>query len=347
MKFKINFKQPLIYLLQVLLICNACTNNTNNHRAFYFWRSSFALSQNESKMLLNLKVNKLYIHFFDIKFDGNAKTDIPEAIVKFNNDSLPSVEIIPVVYIENMVLKKKGDSACRILASKTVTLINKICSYKKITPHEIQFDCDWTESTKSTYFKFIKISKELLQQNIELTVTLRLHQIKYPLLTGIPPVARGTLMFYNMGNFNPAESDNSILNLNLAKDYINSLKDYPLSLNIALPLYSWAVVFRNDKPIEILHEFDKNSVSSLPDLKPLNKNVFIASAGFYFNSVYIQQNDILKIEEIVPAQLHQAAQMLAENVKKENRTIIFFDLNEKIFSRISRPEMETVYNSFN
>ncbi len=326
---------------------NSCSHKNNSLRAFYFWRSTFALTAEENKLLSTLRVNKLYLHFFDIKFDQNAQTDIPQAIIKFNNDTLPLVEIIPVIYLENKILQNKTDSACRVLASKTIQLINQICSYKKINPREIQFDCDWTESTKLAYFKFLTASKALLPQNILLTVTLRLHQIKFPLMTGIPPVARGTLMFYNMGNFHSAESDNSILNLNQAKNYINSLGDYPLALDIALPLYSWAVVFRNGKPIDILHEFDRNSVSSLPELNPLKKNVFAAKTGFYFNSVYIQQNDIIKIEEILIDQLKQAAEMLSGKINKEKRTIIFFDLNEKTFNRISPHEMEDVFNSFN
>jgi hypothetical protein len=326
---------------------NSCSNKKDSTRAFYYWRSTFALTPEESKILSALKVTKLYLHFFDIKYDEKTKTDIPQAVLKFKDDTLPSLEIIPVVYIENKIFKNKTDAACRLLASKTIKLINQICSYKNIRPREIQFDCDWAESTKLTYFKFLNAAKEFLPENIQLTVTLRLHQIKYSLMTGIPPVARGTLMFYNMGDFNPAESDNSILNLNLAKNYMNSLKDYPLTLDIALPLYSWAVVFRNGKPIDILHEFDRNSVSSLPELKALNKNVFTAKTGFYINSVYIQQNDIIKIEEILSAQLKQAAEMLSGNIKKENRAIIFFDLNEKTFNRIGRHEMEVVYNNFN
>ncbi len=347
MKFNLKVIVQTFILPVFFLISNSCFNRIDSPRAFYFWRSSFALTSEESKMLSTLKVNKLYLHFFDIKYDENTKTEIPHAVIKFKDDTLPLVEIIPVVYIENSIFKNKTDSACRILASKTIELINKICSYKKITPKEIQFDCDWTESTKLAYFKFLTTAKEFLPQKIQLSVTLRLHQIKFPLMTGIPPVDRGTLMFYNMGNFNPAESDNSILNLNQANNYINSLKDYPLALDIALPLYSWAVVFRNGKPIDILHEFDGNSVSSLPELKALNKNVFTAKTGFYFNSVYIQQNDIIKIEEILSAQLQQAAEMLSGNIKKENRTIIFFDLNEKTFNRIGRHEMETVFNNFN
>jgi hypothetical protein len=165
MKHHLKLMKPFTYLLIVFLICNACTHNTDNHRAFYFWRSSFALSKDESKMLSNLKINKIYLHFFDIKYDENTKIEIPQAVIKFNPDTLPPLEIIPVIFIENQVLKNKGDSSCRMLASKTIDLINKICRYKKITPHEIQFDCDWTESTKLTYFKFLTASKELLPQN--------------------------------------------------------------------------------------------------------------------------------------------------------------------------------------
>jgi hypothetical protein len=171
-----------------------------------------------------------------------------------------------------------------------------------------------------------------------------LHQVKYPAITGVPPVAKGTLMFYNMGDFNASESDNSILNLTQAAKYVTSLEDYPLQLDIALPLYSWAVIFRNDKPVDILHEYDTNSLSSIHELKPVAKNLLIATAGFYYQGVYIQQNDRIKIEEVTPENLQEAANILIPHLKRDKRTILFFDLNQKTFNRIHKNEMETVFS---
>ena len=353
-KYKYKVYNSIVKLLLPALVC--CIFSCNDKKAartvepsFYYWKSVFKLTGFEKQRLDSLHIKTIYIKFFDVDWDDATQQPVPVAKLQTkNNNYNNSYLFVPVIFITNECIKKIDSAQVEQLVLDIHNLTQDIINANGFNSiAEFQFDCDWTESTKLIYFNFLNAVKEFLPQNIQLTVTLRLHQIKYPLMTGIPPVVRGTLMFYNMGDFNPAESDNSILNLNQAKNYVNSLKEYALALDIALPLYSWAVVFRNGKPIDILHEFDGNSVSSLPELKALNKNVFTAKTGFYFNSVYIQQNDIIKIEEILSAQLQQAAEMLSGNIKKENRTIIFFDLNEKTFNRIGRHEMEDVFNSFN
>ena len=78
-----------------------------------------------------------------------------------------------------------------------------------------------------------------------LSATIRLHQVKYYKQAGIPPVDRGMLMFYNMGKLNALTAENSIYNSNDAAGYIETVDDYPLKLDLALPAFSWAVHFRN------------------------------------------------------------------------------------------------------
>ena len=69
-------------------------------------------------------------------------------------------------------------------------------------PKEIQLDCDWNSSTQKKYFNLIEEMKLYpTWENIVWSATIRLHQLKYPKQTGVPPVNKGVLMFYNMGNF--------------------------------------------------------------------------------------------------------------------------------------------------
>ncbi len=75
-----------------------------------------------------------------------------------------------------------------------------------------------------------------------LSATIRLHQVKYFETTGVPPVKSGMLMFYNTGDLENPSEENSILNIETAELYLSGLEDYPMQLDIVLPLFSWAVV---------------------------------------------------------------------------------------------------------
>ena len=105
--------------------------------------------------------------------------------------------------------------------------------------HEIQFDCDWTQSTKEKYFKFLRHFRQLQNDpTFQLSATIRLHQIKFANQTGVPPVNRGMLMFYNMADLESIKTPNSILDLEVAHQYIDSQTTYELPLDFALPIFS-------------------------------------------------------------------------------------------------------------
>jgi len=54
----------------------------------------------------------------------------------------------------------------------------------------------------------------------------------------VPPVDKGLLMFYNMGKISPdLNARNSIYNRADAEAYLESLPNYRLSLDVALPVF--------------------------------------------------------------------------------------------------------------
>ena len=66
-----------------------------------------------------------------------------------------------------------------------------------------------------------------------LSATIRLHQLKFIGESGIPPVDKGLLMCYNMGDLHRLRISNSILETAELKKYIKQLSVYPLKLDVA------------------------------------------------------------------------------------------------------------------
>ena len=115
------------------------------------------------------------------------------------------------------------------------TLVSGISTTSQIQTRTIQFDCDWTEETKDNYFGFLR-QYRLLSGNV-ISAAIRLHQLKYSDSTGIPPVDYGVLLYYNTGNDDEGE-DRSIYERSMTHRYTPSLRSYPLTLDIALPIFS-------------------------------------------------------------------------------------------------------------
>lgn len=212
---------------------------------------------------------------------------------------------------------------------------------------EIQIDCDWTEGSRNCYFTLLKSLAELAhKENKMLSATIRLHQVKYAQRTGIPPVDRGMLMFYNMGKITAGSVRNSIYNNVDAKKYTASIEKYPLPLDVVLPTFSWAIHIRDGQVIGVLHrsfipDLLKNSSFSSGD-----KQTFRSDVSFFLHGDYFKRGDLFRIERATPDVLTDAAQLAARNCKYQQRSIALFDLDSTTTTMINEKTCETAFDWF-
>lgn len=291
--------------------------------SFYYWKTIFRLSPKEKNCLAVNQVKRLYIRYFDIDLNPKTKKPFPRSPIQFE-ETVNDFEIIPVVYIKNKVML---DSKLIVsdLAQKTNTFIQQINLKNNITIQEIQIDCDWTLESKDNYLRFIEAFKKV--SNKKLSATIRLHQIKYFKKTKIPNVDRGVLMYYNMGTIAP-DFLNSIYDRNIANRYLSSLKNYPLPINIALPIYSWGIHIRDGKIIGLRNKFDSTILKNNSSFALTKNNWFICKSSTFIDGIFFKENDQLKLETISQNDLLEMANDFEENTTQNPKEIIFYDLDE-------------------
>ena len=236
--------------------------------SFYSWENSF----NEKKIK-----EKLYIKVLDIAYSTKLE------IIKSNLQETPK-DFIPVVYITNETMQNVDYS----LVSDRI-----LQGLKNYNFSELQIDCDWSNLSQSNYFKLLLDLKTKL--NKTLSATIRLHQIKYYQKTGIPPVDYGVLMYYNMSNISDINTKNSILDNEIAKKYHYNFNTYKLKLKLALPLYSQAIQFRQNKALSIFEGIEKKDFDS--NFEQISPNIYKTLNSSYFMGRYIYKDDIFRFED--------------------------------------------------
>lgn len=289
---------------------------------------------------------KLYLRFFDIKWDAKTNRAYPEAVINFQQ-KINTAQVTPVVFITNQTFEKLALSEVDSLALHSHKLISQLASKHKIHYRQVQFDCDWNLSTKEKYFHFLKTLKAI--SNKQLEATIRLHQIKYQVKTGVPPVDRGILMFYNMGKISAKPEDpNSIYNAKDAETYVSHLPKYMLPLDIALPLFSWSIHIRNGTVIQVYGKIGKSILSDPANFLPTaQKNVFKARRSFFTEGVYVKTDDLFKLEETDKNLLNQAASQLARHLNKdEKRTIIYYEIGNLDSSEFKIKDIQEISARF-
>ncbi|WP_343615375.1 hypothetical protein [Flavobacterium sp.] len=311
------------FWISLFLLLASCSKNDKPIIAFYYWKTNLKFSKTEKEVLKDNEVSKLYIRYFDIGLQPQTKVPFPISPIHFY-DNVQHFEIVPVVFIQNKVMLQSNLDV-EDLAQKTIHLIDEINAANRIKYTEIQIDCDWSLDSKNNYLKFIEQVKKLSHK--KLSATIRLHQVKYFKKTKIPNVDSGVLMFYNMGSIAP-DSLNSIYSREISERYLKSLKKYPLSLDFALPIYSWAIHIRNQKVLGLRSKLNFGELKKDKNFEQISPIFFRVKQSNYKNGVYYEENDLLKTETISSEDLKEMADDLNDNTAQPPKEIIFYDLDE-------------------
>lgn len=324
----------ILLLIHALLIVSSCQKHEKQIN-FYHWKTNVSIGQSEKEYVQALATKKVYMRMFDIDDEGNGAA--PKGKVNTFDSKQLDVEYIPVVFVTNRTFTKKSDSEIHQLADKAYNLIAEICTTNGIAAYnEIQIDCDWTNGTRYAYFKFLEELKSISGK--EVTCTIRLHQVKYRNTTGVPPVDKGYIMCYATNNPSDENVENSILDIKLLKDYMSSINDYPLTFDIALPIYSWAVVTNHLGKIKLINAITPGELDTAYFRQESTNNYRVIKDGFLRN-IYLNEGFKLRIESISPQLLDEAKTYLNGHVKKEY-AVIYYHLDEKFLKQYSISDLK-------
>jgi hypothetical protein len=318
-------------------------------RAFYYWKSVFALSELEESDLKTLQVPTLYVKMFDVTWSLEAVAAIPVAQIQFKDKSYRHFNIIPVVFITNETLVHTDSNAIEGLANKICSLLTSTIRQNDLKPPaEIQFDCDWTASTRATYFHLLHEARIRLNKagfrSATISATIRLFQCKYISKTGVPPVDKGLLMCYNMGNLTRPRTGNSILETTELKKYIASVKTYPLPLDIALPIFDWKVLFHEGSYAGLVKDLPDSLLRCCPSVTQQgNRCTFLKDTSVLLYS--FKAGDVLRDEQSRYDEITTAGNMISTCLTDQKVKVILYHLDSLTLVKYSVNEMENMFNS--
>lgn len=292
----------------------------------------------------SLQVKNIYLKFFDVDWDPSSGSAIPVAKLQVEDKLLLSAyHIVPTVFITNAAIQQIDSSQAILLAEKIYGLVKGICIANDINKSdEIQLDCDWTASTRKQYFSLLQKIKHLSNTNI--SATIRLHQIKFLSKSGVPPVDRGMLMCYNMGNLKNPDTKNSIIETGELLKYVSSLSTYPLPLDIALPLFDWKVLFRN-KTYKGLVENIPGDVFTTSFTRINEERIEILKdtliAGYE-----LKKGDLLRTEESNIAEVTATANEINRRLKNSQVNVALYHLDSVTLNKFNTNELESIFGIF-
>lgn len=334
-----------IFFITVFISCRKETGNRDIPvgNAVYYWKRVLNLSETEKQFLKDQNISRVYTRFFDV-VDKNGKW-MPEATLIFSQPMPGGEEIVPVVFIDSKALAIKDDIST--LPPLILARVDSMMSKNGYEPaEEIQIDFDWAPSNRDRYFSFLSQLRDSLQRKgRRLSATIRLHQLSL----SPPPVDYGVLMAYNMGNFKNPKEKNSIISISALKEYLPKLKNYPLPLRGALPLYSWCLLFHDNRFVAIARDLD---ISDTTLFQPLDSTHFRArnymplpvgsTGGSPDGRIY--PGDVIRFETPSYSLLDSALRMMAKERKEITNSLILYHLDDKSINTFNTDEIKKLYS---
>lgn len=318
----------------------------NAYNSVYYWRTTFNVSEVEQQFITKHNIKRLYLRLFDVDMSKRNLWETlspqPIATIQFPDSANLSLvmqqidECVPTVFITLHALKQIPFHEANDYAQKICTRILNMCSYHGFRDkvHEVQIDCDWTETTENTYFHLLDEMRYILNvQGISLSATIRLHQLR----TSAPPVDRGVLMLYNTGSLKHPETQNSILSYADAVPYLNRI-NYSLPLDYAFPNFGWGVWFRNNDFQAILHQQDYSDEDLYEQTDSTHYRVI---KNHYNEGHWLICGDIIRKEISEMVAIEQLKQHLPFS---EETSMIMYHLDENNLKNLDNHEISTFYS---
>jgi len=324
----------VLVLAWVLTLPGGCSNaeagsvdDSPPRTTFYHWQTTLAPDSVARALLTGHHCERLYVKAFDVAWvNGRAE---PAALLQLaDTTGLPP--LIPVIFITNEVFLNQPDHLLDSLAGDVLVLAQDLLG--EGFP-ELQLDCDWTARTRTPYFAFLKAIKARLRSR-ELTCTLRLHQYRDTKSQGIPPVDRATLMAYNVGDLNRWETENSIIDTNILKNYLRGAPAYPLDLDLGIAVYDWAAVYRREKLVYLINEPKIGELADTTRFEALEKTGlrFAVIRSTYLDGIYLYKADLLRREIASPQLVAEQVDLLERYVPAYGqRRVMIYRLGSRLW----------------
>jgi DNA-binding TFAR19-related protein (PDSD5 family) len=336
----LKFLERCTFLLLLFCSCNEREERNVQH-SFYYWKTVFNLTPKEQETLKQQGIQNLYVKFFDVDWNESTQSAEPVAKSVFDQKQPSGVSITPVVFITQEPLQKQDTSALATLAANISNLLSSIASNNGLNlSAEVQLDCDWTAKTKDAYFYLInQLKKQPFFQKKTVSATIRLHQLKFVTQNGVPPVDKGLLMCYNMGNLRHPQTENSIIDEDELKKYINNLEKYSLPLHVALPVFDWYVLFEANTYKGLLRDFTIDGIKETKGRIDFDRDTVINGYSF-------KTGQWLRHERSDAAIVKKCAERISRKLKSKELTVILYHLDSRHLSKYNQNELESFYNSF-
>ncbi|HXO74212.1 MAG TPA: hypothetical protein VN824_03255, partial [Puia sp.] len=104
---------------------------------------------------------------------------------------------------------------------------------------------------------------------------------------------------------------------------------YPMPLDIALPVFSWALLVREGKVVQLLDKMNAGLFQKDTSFNSLSTHLYSAKEACFKSGYYFRAGDIVKVESVSAGDLLDIVADINKYSNHHIRNLIFFDLDRQ------------------
>ncbi|MBL8993965.1 MAG: hypothetical protein JNM63_11535, partial [Spirochaetia bacterium] len=139
----------------------------------------------------------------------------------------------------------------------------------------------------------------------------------------------------------PYSSRDAILDTAEAKEYLGTIREYPIPLGVALPLFSWGAVYQGKIFRGLMRDF-RDDRAPRSSLKKVNESMRIVKKSFDWEEINLMPGNEIRIDSGSAKKSDQVMEYL--NLKNLSPTeIALFCLGSYEMSKTDEKTLESLY----
>jgi hypothetical protein len=190
------------------------------------------------------------------------------------------------------------------------------------------------------------VRRRLAVKKIKLSATVRLHQVKYRSETGVPPVDRGMLMVYNVEPVQKLQTANSIFNPAVVKDYLQDSEGYPLPSDVALPIFSWGVVFQGNRFIGLVNQLGKEDLRERKIFRKRDRNLYEVLKDTEVRGVRLYHGDTVRVENAASRDVMTVIRYLRRKLHTGRIHVAVYHFDDSGVGRTGHARIQRYFSAF-
>ncbi|RZK18976.1 MAG: hypothetical protein EOO86_08805 [Pedobacter sp.] len=118
-----------------------------------------------------------------------------------------------------------------------------------------------------------------------------------------------------------------------------------MKLDVALPIFEWAVVFRNKKYAGISRRISKTKIQDKKLFKQ-RENSILYDLLIDYPAAGLKRGDVIRWEEISTEDLFATSSFLSRYLKPEERNLVFYHLDTDLLKHFTDEDFRKVIANF-